>query len=388
MSVASWLESLAGRVSVEEIGLLRRAADILEGNIVYGPHTPWYPYRGMIPSKTFFYGMWNWDAAFHAMGVSHWDPLLAQEQFRAMFRFQRADGLLPDVAWLEVDRVEDEYGKPPVWPWAVEVLDKAYPDDAFLRYAYTRLVRYETHWRSARYNPVDGLYFYSVDAGAADGDKKVQFESGWDNAVRWDVGIRKLYPIDLNCYMVQFYRSMGYIAGRLGLPEDLQEYREKEAALTAAVNARLWDAEDACYYDWNFVDSSFNRVLTPASFMPLFVHIASKEQAEGMHRLGSDPEKMYPGMPTVAYDDPEFGIDYWRGPTWLNVAYFAAKGLYDYGFKETAMGIRNEILGWVYADDTIHENYDSKAKRGINASCFGWSSVFVIEFILTMRDNY
>ncbi len=387
MAVAGWLESLAGRVPPEELALLRRAADILEGNVVYGPETPWYPYRGMIPSKTFFYGMWNWDAAFHAMGVSRWDPLLAQEQFRAMFRFQREDGLVPDVAWLEVPRVEDEYGKPPIWPWAVEVMDKAHPDEVFLRYAYTRLVRYETFWRSARYSKADGLFFYSADEGIADREKKIQFESGWDNAVRWDVGIQRLYPVDLNGYMVQFYRSMGYIAGRLGLPEDVREYADREAALAEAINALLWDEQDACYYDYDFVAGAPNRVLTPASFMPLFVHIAPKERARAMHRLAADPEKLYPGMPTVAYDDPAFGTDYWRGPTWLNVAYFAAKGLYDYGFKDTAMGIRNEILSWVYADDTIHENYDSKAKKGINATHFGWSSVFVIEFILAMRNN-
>lgn len=387
MSVANWLDSLSGRVSKEELGLLKRAADILEGNIVRGPHTPWYPYRALRPSKAFFHGIWNWDCAFHAMGVSHWDPILAQEQFKAMFMFQRPNGLVPDVVFLEEDRIEDEYGKPPVWPWAVEVMDKAYPDEAFLRYAYTRLVRNESFWRSARYNAEDGLYFYSVADGAADRDLKIRFESGWDNAVRWDDGIEYLYPIDLNCYMVQYYRSMGYIAGRLGFAADVREFACKEKALSQAINDKLWDEKDRCYYDYDFRVGDHHRVLSPASFMPLFAHIACEERAAAMNKLAADPAKMYPGMPTVAYDDPGYSTDYWRGPTWLNVAYFAAKGLYDYGFKETAMGIRDEILGWVYADDTIHENYDSKKKQGINAACFGWSAVFVIEFILTMRHD-
>ena len=38
-------------------------------------------------------------------------------------------------------------------------------------------------------------------------------------------------------------------------------------------------------------------------------------------------------MPTVSFDNPEYSTDYWRGPTWLNVAYFAAKGLKNYGFE-------------------------------------------------------
>ena len=387
MSVANWLDSLSARVSREELALLKRAADILEGNIVRGSRTPWYPYRAMCPSKAFFHGIWNWDCAFHAMGASHWDPILAQEQFKAMFMFQLPNGLVPDVVFLEEERIEDEYGKPPVWSWAVEVMDKVYPDTAFLRYAYTRLLRQETFLRSARYHAEDGLYVYSTGATGDDRDLKIRFESGWDNAVRWDDGIEYLYPIDLNCYMVQFYRSMSYIAGRLGFAEDVREFARKEEALAEAVNRMLWDERDRCYYDYDFRVGAPHRTLTPASFMPLFVHIADAKRAAAMHALAADREKLYPGMPTVAYNDPAYSTDYWRGPTWLNVAYFAAKGLYDYGFRETALGIRDEILSWVYADDTIHENYDSKAKRGINARCFGWSAVFVIEFILTMRHD-
>ena len=144
MSRSDWLRSLKGSVTDRELELLGRASKILEGNIVCDRKTQWYPFRGMVPSKDVFRGIWNWDSAFHAVGVCRWDPILAQEQFKTMFRFQRADGLLPDVAWQDAEKVENEYGKPPVWAWAVEVMDKAYPDTEFLKYAYTRLIRYET----------------------------------------------------------------------------------------------------------------------------------------------------------------------------------------------------------------------------------------------------
>ena len=90
-----------------------------------------------------------------------------------------------------------------------------------------------------------------------------------------------------------------------------------------------------------------------------------------------------PGMPTVAYDDPTYCNNYWRGPCWLNVAYFAAKGLKDYGFIETAETVKETILDWVYNDgDYVHENYNAKTGEGLYAAYFSWSCVFVRQFII------
>lgn len=116
--------------------------------------------------------------------------------------------------------------------------------------------------------------------------------------------------------------------------------------------------------------------------MPLFIEIASEERAEWLNKLAMDPNKFYSGMPTVAYDDPEYSRTYWRGPTWLNIAYFAAKGLKNYGFK-SADKIKETILNWVANEKRgIFENYDSKTGEGLYCDHFSWSSAFVIEFIL------
>ena len=51
-----------------------------------------------------------------------------------------------------------------------------------------------------------------------------------------------------------------------------------------------------------------------------------------------------PAMPMDSYYDPAYSNDYWRSPTWLNVACFAFKGLKQYGYDETADGMREYIL--------------------------------------------
>ena len=154
--------------------------------------------------------------------------------------------------------------------------------------------------------------------------------------------------------------------------------------LTRLIEERLWNENLQAYTDYNFAKERAIDVLSPASFMPLFIGIAPKNRAEKMNKIAI--EHFLPGMPTVSYNDPSFCTDYWRGPCWLNVAYFAAKGLYDYGFKDTAKTIKDTILTWVDRDgDFIHENYNSKTGEGLYYPEFSWSSVFVRKFILDME---
>ena len=70
-------------------------------------------------------------------------------------------------------------------------------------------------------------------------------------------------------------------------------------------------------------------------------------------------EHEMPGWPRVSYKDPNFDpTGYWRGRTWLNIAYFALKGLKNYGFTELAEEGRATILNFVRkTPGFICENY-------------------------------
>ena len=89
-------------------------------------------------------------------------------------------------------------------------------------------------------------------------------------------------------------------------------------------------------------------------------------------------------MPTVTYDCPAFSTDYWRGQTWLNVAYFAIKGLLDYGYDQTANAIKAFLLDMIYDElpRGMFENYDSVRRHGRFHHAFSWTAAFVIELIL------
>ena len=395
-----WLEQYKNTVSERDYRILDKASRILTQNVV--PHeegTLWKPYRAICPSYTkkmtknglrsCFPGIWNWDSAFHTVGVARFDKDLAQEQMEAFFLFQKEDGFLPDVIFTPEQNnvIRDEYGKPPVWAWAMERLDRTCPDDEFLKKMYPKLVKNENFWRTQRYNEADGLFFYSTSEQGKMRLTYIGWESGLDDSIRFDDGaIEYMYPIDLNCFMVSFYKSMQYLACRLGLAADAEAWYAKEKELTARIQTALWCEEDQCFWDWNFKEKDFARVLTPAAFMPLWVGIAIPAQAAALEKLAADPAKLYPCMPTVSLDHPKMNpVGYWRGSVWMNVAYFAIKGLYDYGFRKTAMGIRDTLLDWMDRDESIHENYNPLTGEGKCAPDFSWSCVFAMEMVLEMK---
>lgn len=259
--------------------------------------------------------------------------------------------------------------------WELYCVDK---DKEFLKRVYPKLVLNEKYWRENRF--YNGLYYY--DAENKNEEEYLRYamnESGWDNSVRWDNGIVNLWAIDLNCFMVMFYRYLGFIAEELGV-EDSKEWGNREKTLTNLINDKMWDENCGYYADVYKSTGKLSDVLTPASFMPLFIKIATAKQAEAMKKIAE--EKFECKMPTVSFDNSKYtNEEYWRGPTWLNTAYFAAKGLKNYGFE-----VGEKIKAWVLQacdaeKDGIFENYDSISGKGLCCNHFSWSSVFIIEFI-------
>lgn len=391
---SAWLQQTISHLSSPDTELIRRAQATLLGNLVSEPG--WKPYLGLEPSSDDsvggkvisnpYPGVWNWDAAFHAIALSHWDGGLAREQFKILFSHQLPNGELPDVIWAN-GTIAASVTKPPVMAWAIAVVDRRSPDTSFLREIYPKLVLLGNFWLKERGGDRDGLFYY---AGSDVGD-----DSGWDDSIRFDDGYRKarsdnhrLWAIDLNCYMVMHYRAMAYIAKRLGISPDIIRWNDSATQLAQRINQKLWDDKLGFYVDRDRITGKDGPALSPAGFMPLFAGIATSDKAARLAAIARDPRKFYPGMPTAAYDTPGYeSSGYWRGSAWLNTSYFALKGLQQYGYTDTAEAMRSRLLGWVAQDLSIREHYDSRNGTGLGARNFSWSSAFTIAFILDWNNN-
>lgn len=386
-----WLKQFYGIMPFEEYAMLDRAARLLEGNrtgLWPGDKSPWLPLRGITPSDRYFLGMWNWDAAFHAIGICLWDPELAREQIRIFLTIQRTDGMFPDVWKQQENVILDGGSKPPVFPWATWEIERCSPNTKFLGEAYPALCRNLDFWNKRRGGDKFGLFYYDGEfEDAARRQEWGSYESGWDNSPRWDNGVFNLFAIDLNCYMILAYRAMAGLAERLGRMEEATRWGDKAQALSERVEHTLWDEESECYFDFDHKKNEFNRIVTPASFMPLFIGIASPERAEKMRKIAL--EHMVPRWPTVSYHDPSFDpLGYWRGRTWINVAYFALKGLKQYGFNELADTGRKTILEMLASSPaTFFENYHPISGEPLGVPRFSWSAVFCLKFLLDWNQT-
>ncbi len=376
-----WLEENKVNNKRDE-NLLSLAYDTIMGNVYGREGYPWSPLRGISPGKNHFEGIWNWDAAFHSVGVSRWDTELSKEGVFGFFKYQCENGKLPDVKF-EDGTLQDLFSKPPVFAWACEIIYKNGGDIDFLKEIYPKLVLNCRWWeKNRKYNE---MFYYDSDEekGTEEYERHARFESGWDNSPRWDKGINRLWPVDLNCFVFMTYKSLSYISDKLSLFDDSKEWENKSTTLEKLINEKLWDDKNKYYADCDRFTGEISDVLTPASFMPLYIKIADIDRAECMNELAKT--KFEYNMPTVSFDNPAYSTEYWRGPVWLNTAYFAAKGLKNYDF-ETADKIKENILEMCgkYSNN-IYENYDARTGKGLCCDHFSWSGVFVIEFILNFE---
>ena len=233
-----WLAPLRGAHSARDMTLLDAAYEVLKKNTVHSPDAPWGDVPVISPWSGPCAGIWNWDSAFHAMTVSRFDTPLAKSCIDAFTAFQLPTGMFPDVIYVG-GRICDNYGKPPVLPWATLTVFRRDGDRDFLRRNYDRYAKNASFWEENRCDR--GLFFYSAQQHPeADHYLHPRWESGWDNSPRWDeFPIVDLWAIDLNCYMVMFYRAMAEMADVLG--EARQGWDSKAAALAGRIEETLFD---------------------------------------------------------------------------------------------------------------------------------------------------
>jgi Mannosylglycerate hydrolase MGH1-like glycoside hydrolase domain len=301
------------------------------------------PCRWTTPDRMPHRHMWLWDSAFHALGLSHLDPELAEDAIRALLSKQRDDGKLLLAVQPGVPEREEDNTQPPVVAWAAwrqyEITDRR----PFLEEAYPSLVRY-IEWFEANRKRPNGLYGWQirVDADPVSGARGG--ESGMDNSPRFDT-VRELTAVDLSSYMAAEYRALERMARELERDGEARQWRDRRVAIAERVNELLWDDEDQFYYDLN-EDGALIAVKTAAGFMPLHGGIPDRDRAEGLrtHLLDEHAFWTCVPVPSVAVDEPSFSKDMWRGPAWMNLDVLIFDALKTYSFLEEACLLAREAV--------------------------------------------
>jgi len=360
-------------------------------------------HSGLFPSYHYkwFHGFWAWDSWKHAAALSLFNPELAKEQVRAMYNFQEENGMIADCVYRDTSIEEHNYRntKPPLSAWAVWRIFGEDRDISFLEEMFPKIVKQHEWWYEERDHDRDRICEY----GSTDGTlTAAKWESGMDNGVRFDKS-RLLKnsdsawsldqeSVDLNSYLYAEKVFLSKIAKELNKDPVSGDYEREAAELKKKIREQFYDNETGWFYDTSIDGKKFITVIGCEGWIPLWAEAATSRQADKIREKMIDPSHFNGRVPlqTLSADNPEFDPEngYWRGPVWLDQAYFGIMGLESYGFNKDADMITARLIhnagGVSEKGKSLRENYDPVSGKGLNARNFSWTAA---HFMLLLLDG-
>lgn len=350
-------------------------------------------HSGLFPSYHYrwFHGMWAWDSWKHAVALAMYDPQLAKDQIRVMFDFMDEDGFIADCIYRDTTIENHNYRntKPPLSAWAVWEVFLSNHDTTFLLEMYPKLLLQHQWWYQYRDYDKDSICEY----GSTDGTLvAAKWESGMDNAVRFDNS--KLLKssdnayslnqesVDLNSYLYAEKLILSDISSILGKKDKSKVIIAEAGSLRSKIQNQFYDSISGWFYDTSIDGDEFIDVMGCEGWIPLWAEAATTEQSEGVMENIMDSTKFntYVPLQTLSADHPKFKPQggYWRGPTWLDQAYFGVIGLDNYGYSTKANFLTRKLIynaeGVMEYGKAIRENYNPINGKGLESHNFSWSA--------------
>jgi alpha,alpha-trehalase len=274
--------------------------------------------------------------------------------------------------------------------------------DASGRTHYDRVREY---YRTHELRDYDVSLYYNRPKGQLTdlffkGDRSMR-ESGFDPSNRFgpfSVDIIHYAPVCLNSLLYQMEVDGAAIAGTLGNDTDVRLWRERATARQQRVNKLLWDDKTGLYLDYSFRTKQRRLYPFATTFYPLWVGLATGEQAK---RVRANLSKFE--APGGILTSTEVTGSQWDAPFgWAPLQMIAVEGLRRYGYDEDADRLSTKFIALVAKEfqehGTIVEKYDvrrreSDVEAGIrfgysaNQIGFGWTNGVVLELLAGMPQT-
>ncbi|WP_280891795.1 trehalase family glycosidase [Streptomyces sp. LBL] len=170
-----------------------------------------------------------------------------------------------------------------------------------------------------------------------------------------------LTDVALNSYYALLAETLAKMARVLDRPQDAARFAAQHATIKRLLNTRLWHPQKGLYLS-RYLDGTWNEVVTPTVFYPLFAGLATRDRARILveeHLL--DPEEFWGDhvIPSVARNDPAYctggpvhpgsehfryfdrygensAPEQWLGAVWPPMNFTVYDGVKRYGFDEAA----------------------------------------------------
>jgi alpha,alpha-trehalase len=222
------------------------------------------------------------------------------------------------------------------------------------------------------------------------GDRSMR-ESGFDVSFRFgpfSADTHHYAPVCLNSLLYKTEKDLASMSEMLGRQAEASKWNQKAAERRAKIDKYFWDENTGLYFDYDFTTHTRSTYKYATTFYPLWVGLASKEQAQAVMRNLSFFEQ--PGGIAMSGRESQTQWDYPYG--WAPIHLLAVEGMRRYGYDADANRISFKFLSMVLEnferDKTIREKYDVVTRTSkthivegykVNVIGFGWTNGVFLE---------
>lgn len=197
-------------------------------------------------------------------------------------------------------------------------------------------------------NP-DGKVYTHLRAGA---------ESGWDFSSRWfedtlhlnTIETINIIPVDLNCLLYAYEQVLAKAFQSQNQTAKANSILNKATKRKDAILKYCWNEQLKCFFDYDYKQQSTTNKYSLATVLPLFVKIATNEQAESIKSVIEQKFLKDGGVVTTIYQTGE----QWDAPNgWAPLQYNTVQALINYGHKDLAQTIATR---WMSINEKVYNN--------------------------------
>ncbi|TWB11150.1 alpha,alpha-trehalase [Gluconacetobacter diazotrophicus] len=254
-----------------------------------------------------------------------------------------ADRVAPGAAWRHVVRLPDGTLMNRHWDDMDTPRDESFPQDI------------ATAAQSSR--PAAQTY-RDLRAGA---------ETGWDYSSRWladghsmaTIHTTDLLTIELNCLIAHLEQTLSHAYDLRGNKAQADRYATLATARIDAIRRVLWDPKRGAFFDYDWKTRTLSPVLSAATAMPLFLQMATPEQARAVAETMRTKLLKVGGLTATDHVSGQ----QWDSPNgWAPEQWMAIKGLNQYGLDDLAQQIASRwmerVIGTYEKSGVLLEKYD------------------------------
>ncbi len=198
-------------------------------------------------------------------------------------------------------------------------------------------------------------------------DLRAAAESGWDFSSRWlrepegpddqpalaDIRTTAVLPVDLNALLFRLERTIARLAHAAGDAATGEHFGALATARQQAVEALMWNAGEAAWFDYDWQHGRQRRLLTAATVVPVFACLASPDHAQA---LCATLERRLLAPGGLGTTEIASGEQWDRPNGWAPLQWMAVRGLWEYGHRDLAKTIARRWL------DAVAEVYQREGK--------------------------